>query len=105
MQGLPTSEQFDQQKGSTFAVSFGPETIVEMELVEVTQRKRDDRNNIFSLLFVAPPDTPVSQDLFPVEHPVLGAMEVFLVPVGADDQGINFEAVFNLLVEPKADHS
>jgi hypothetical protein len=105
MQGLPTNEQFAAQTGSTFAVNFGPESIVEMKLVEVHENKRNERLVAFSLLFVAPPDTPVSQDLFPVEHPVLGTMELFLVPVGGDDQGIKYEAVFNLIVEPTADHS
>lgn len=105
MQGLPTREQFAEQTGSTFNVTFGPKSTVGMKLIEVNQRKRDDRHNIFSLLFLAPPETPVWQNLFTVEHPVLGTMELFLVPVGGDDQGIKYEAVFNLIVEPKADHA
>jgi hypothetical protein len=105
MQGLPTSEQFAEHTGSTFAVRFAPETIVEMNLVEVKRRKRDERLDAFSLLFAAPPDTPLWQNLFQVEHPVLGAMELFLVPVGGDDQGVRYEAVFNLIVEPRADHA
>jgi hypothetical protein len=105
MQGLPTREQFAEQAGSTFKVTFGPESTVEMRLVEVNERKRDERRDAFSLLFLAPPETPVCQNLFAIEHPVLGTMELLLVPVGGDDQGIKYEAVFNLIVEPGADHA
>jgi hypothetical protein len=105
MQELPTRDQFAEQKGSTFAVRFGPESVVDMKLVEVTETKRKGRLESFSLLYAAPPDTPAWQNLFPVEHPVLGSMELFLVPVGGDAKSIEFEALFNLVVEPKKDYS
>lgn len=105
MQELPTRDQFAEQKGSTFAVHIAPESAVDMKLVEVTETRRTGRLESFSLLFVAPPDTPAWQNLFTVEHPALGSMELFLVPVGGDAQGVEFEALFNLVVEPKQDYS
>jgi len=105
MQELPTRDQFAEQMGSTFTVRFGPETQVEMKLIEVTEPKHSGQREAFSLLFQAPPGTPVWQNLFPVEHPKLGAMDLFLVPVGGDERGIDFEAVFNRIVQPRPDQS
>ena len=105
MQELPTRDQFAEQMGSQFTVRLDPETAVEMKLIEVTETKHSGRREAFSLLFLAPPGTPAWQNLFPVEHPKLGAMDLFLVPVGGDERGIEFEAVFNLVVQPKPDHS
>jgi hypothetical protein len=35
------------------------------------------------------------QQIYQVEHPTLGSFELFLVPVGPDEQGMCYEAVFN----------
>jgi hypothetical protein len=35
------------------------------------------------------------QRIYPFEHPDLGAFEVFIVPVGADPDGVRYEAVFS----------
>jgi hypothetical protein len=48
----------------------------------------------FSLLFVAPAGPFLPQAIYPVEHPALGAMEIFLVPVGPLPGGNGYHAVF-----------
>lgn len=48
----------------------------------------------FSLMFRAPAETPAEQGIYRVEHPRVGTLEMFLVPIGADDDGLLFEAVF-----------
>ena len=35
------------------------------------------------------------QGTYPMEHETLGRLEVFLVPLGPDAQGMRYEAVFN----------
>jgi hypothetical protein len=48
----------------------------------------------FSLIFVAPQGPWLPQGIYPVPHPVLGRMEIFLVPVGATQGGNSYQAIF-----------
>jgi hypothetical protein len=49
----------------------------------------------FALLFRGPAEPILPQRIYPLEHAGLGKLDVFLVPVGPDDQGMRYEAVFN----------
>lgn len=49
----------------------------------------------FSLLFLGPEARPLSQQTYRLEHSELGVLDVFLVPVGEDRGGVQYEAVFN----------
>lgn len=49
----------------------------------------------FSLLFRGPQSPQLLQQIVPLEHETLGLLEIFLVPVGADERGTQYEAVFN----------
>ena len=50
----------------------------------------------FSLLFVAGPDAPtLSQRLYRLDHASLGALDLFLVPIGPKNGVMQYEAVFN----------
>ena len=46
-------------------------------------RSHGDRTELFSLLFSGPPGTPLPQATYSVAHPELGALAIFLVPIGA----------------------
>jgi hypothetical protein len=48
----------------------------------------------FSLLFVGPAGPWLPQAIYPVKHPVLGTMEIFLVPTGPTQGGNGYNAVF-----------
>jgi hypothetical protein len=48
----------------------------------------------FSLIFVAPKGPWLPQGIYPVPHPVLGMMEIFLVPVGPAFGGNSYQAIF-----------
>jgi hypothetical protein len=48
----------------------------------------------FSLLFVAPAGPWLPQAIYPVKHPALGTMEIFLVPIGPMQGGNGYHAVF-----------
>ncbi len=49
----------------------------------------------FTLLFRGPAEPVLAQQSFQVSHPRLGQFPLFLVPVGADQAGVRYEAVFN----------
>jgi hypothetical protein len=48
----------------------------------------------FSLEFVAPQGRWLPQGIYPVKHPTLGTLEIFLVPSGALQDGHGYHAVF-----------
>jgi hypothetical protein len=48
----------------------------------------------FSLLFAGPKGAWLPQAIYPVRHPALGVMDIFLVPVGPLADGNGYQAVF-----------
>jgi hypothetical protein len=66
-------------------------TAFEAELVEVTEIPREPGGRApFSLVFQGGPSPPLPQRIYRVEHDMLGAIEIFLVPIAAE----RYEAVF-----------
>lgn len=68
------------------------------ELVSVEIAKSAATHECFSLLFKAPADTACEQMIYGIEHPTLGAMDLFLVPVKRNTEGVFFEAVINRVI-------
>jgi hypothetical protein len=52
------------------------------------------RGGGFSLQFVAPESSRLAQGIYPIKHPKLGTLEVFLVPTGPIHDGHGYHAVF-----------
>ncbi len=94
-----TAELFEGHVGSTFLVEHHGRPPVEVELAEVrrgAEQPEGPRRHPFVLTFTAPPGSALPQATYPLRHAVLGALEIFLVPVGLDtDGGLRLEAVFN----------
>lgn len=66
-----------------------------LEQATVTgQSVPDAERQPFSLVFRGPPEGVLPQGLYPLEHPELGALEIFLVPFSRADDGVRYEAVF-----------
>jgi hypothetical protein len=78
--------------------TLGP---VELELVEVTphpsgqpttQNQSDDS---FSLIFAGPVHQFLAQQMYRFEHDKLGAFDLFIVPIGKEQNGFQYQAIFN----------
>jgi hypothetical protein len=68
---------------------------VPLKLVNVDPAGNSGRaGGAFSLIFVAPKGLRQPQAIYPVKHPALGVMEIFLVPVGPTQGGDGYQAVF-----------
>ena len=67
-----------------------PETVTTREGKE--HKVRDGGG--FTLQFVAPESSRLQQGIYPIKHPKLGTLEVFLVPTGPVRDGHGFHAVF-----------
>jgi hypothetical protein len=48
----------------------------------------------YSLLFRGPPQPAFEQSLIELEHDAMGRLALFLVPLGPDDRGMRYEAIF-----------
>jgi hypothetical protein len=67
-----------------------------VELIEVSEgRAVHGSRTQFSLVFRGGPDPPLQQRIYCLEHEQLGALDLFLVPLGPDAAGQRYEAVFN----------
>jgi hypothetical protein len=53
-----------------------------------------DRRAPFSLLFSCPRQSMLLQGIHTLEHPILGRIDLFLVPIEPDTRGARYEAVF-----------
>jgi len=49
----------------------------------------------FSLMFRGPAAPLLEQATHALAHPAMGALAIFLVPVGRDAQGVHYQAIFN----------
>jgi hypothetical protein len=83
--------------GSQFRVLDGPAGPVELDLAEATglPPKQGGVIEPFSLMFHGPRDTLLMQKMYQVDHENLGAFHLFLVPLGPDEKGHRYEAIFN----------
>ena len=72
--------------------------VLDLELIETTKLASEGREGAgrapFSVLFRGPLDPILPQQIYRLEHPKLGALEVFLVPVGRGEDGVRYELVF-----------
>jgi hypothetical protein len=89
---------FFERTGEEFRIAT-PEVAVGLVLSEVTDLARPESPSAgrkpFSLIFRGPFRPQLVQRIWPLEHAALGRLEIFLVPIGPDAQGMRYEAVFN----------
>ena len=103
------AEVFQPHTGSEFRVATpdgpqrdGPQDDgrdgAAIRLDEVTRRPAQagaPRADPFTLEFTGPPPV-LEQRIHTLDHPILGTLELFLVPIGIDPDGrVRYEAVFN----------
>jgi hypothetical protein len=92
----PSYASLAEQVGTTFAVAVdGTDVELDLELVEISEQRLSGRWEVFSLLFRGPSGPLLGQAEHAFDHPALGALRLFIVPVVPDRQGPLYEAVFN----------
>jgi len=73
-----------------------------MDLIEVANGHSSPRHEQFSLHFRGGRDQIYPQRIYAMKHDSIGDFELFLVPIGRDDSGTFYEAVFNRLIAAAA---
>ncbi len=93
-----TKSELEPYLGQTFQIRFG-EQCRDAELIEVSvirsETPKDGRQEPFSVLFRTAEKEAYNQGIYPVTHEALGEHAIFLVPIGPDDTGMRYEAVFS----------
>jgi hypothetical protein len=90
-------ETFSPHVGDTFWIRLS-DGRVETRLVEAHPWGSGGNGQSrapFSLVFAGPGRFVLPQQIYRVEHEVLGEMEIFLVPIGPQREGMRYEAVFS----------
>jgi hypothetical protein len=88
-----TIDSFAAHVGERFALehedgSYG------FTLAECESRGQGFRREAFALMFLGPAEPVLAQRIYRLRNPELGALEIFLVPVGSDASGTRYEATF-----------
>jgi hypothetical protein len=95
--------------GEQFSVAIGEGDTVQLVLVEASplsvvpverDRPASDgapqfRRVPFSLTFLGPRESLLEQRTYRFDHATLGTHAIFIVPIGADERGVSYQAVFN----------
>lgn len=89
---------FAAEIGTVFTIRF---TDAQFDLVLREATLMEHHNPLvhtrapFSLLFVCPDHRILEQGNYAIDHERLGRIEIFIVAVAADADGVHYEAVFN----------
>lgn len=96
-----TFSEFSSVLGSPFQlVEDDPARQLQLELLEAKTigdrpAESESRSQAFSLLFKGPGDVMLTQQTCHLKHSKLGELSIFLVPVGYQEDGVRYEAIFN----------
>ena len=94
-----TLERFRPLAGSTFSVAQPAPWDLRLELADVAALSPQTSSTgafraPFRLIFHGPTQPVHPQATLPLDHPQLGRIEIFLVPIGPDAIGMRYEAIF-----------
>ncbi len=95
-----TTTAFEHHVNTTYHVLLNEEDTLSLELIEATDKtpERFDGEQ-FSLIFKGPTDPFLPQQICPMNHEVLGRLDLFLVPIDQQEDGFLYEAFFNRAAE------
>jgi hypothetical protein len=97
-----TIDTFAPHLEEAFAVRLADQALPTLTLLAATalpehppREGQPARRGPFSLIFRGPRAPILPQRTYRLDHPAIGAFDLFLVPVGPDQAGMCYEAVFN----------
>lgn len=97
-----TQATFIPYLGSRFALNLAALPGASLELLTVTSWQPQAADTVearrqrtsFAVMFRGPMSPILPQRIYTLTHPHLGTFDLFLVPIGPDQQGMRYEAVF-----------
>jgi hypothetical protein len=92
---------FAKQVNTEFQVHDSAAKSFKLKLAQVVKISKTAQQEAFSLLFQGPATHYIAQGIHKLNHAQLGEIDIFLVPVGKNQDGFEYEAIFNHLIKPK----
>ena len=95
--GAVSLETFSPYVGEQFAIDTGSDTELGVTLVEASalaSQASPTGRLPFSLLFEGPSEPILPQRIYPLDHPALGRLELFLVPLQPESGQARYQAIF-----------
>jgi hypothetical protein len=91
-----TKESWLGYIGDSFQIGAGSYGLMAVKLATVSGygHRQGGNREAFSLLFQGPLQPVLPQGIYRVGHVDLGDLDIFLVPVGPQSDGMGYEAVF-----------
>lgn len=96
---------FAAELHTRFKAQLANGTPIELQLFEVEERKTAPEIEVFFLRFRGPVAPRLPQRTYSVEHEKLGTFSIFLTAIGADQDGIDYESVFQRFRKKNSDSS
>jgi len=96
-----TFEDFAAHLHEPFHVYYTESEYLEMMLKQVSHlgdepAADEDRTQAFSIIFQCPEkDKYLIQAIYKIKHEKMGDLDIFLVPLGPNKEGTQYEAIFN----------
>lgn len=73
--------------------------VVDAELIDITGRKSEDQES-FSLIFSTSKDKIFEQRIYKLNHPKMGDLELFMVPVASHKKDeMHYQVIFSRLLD------
>lgn len=99
MSDLLTIDFFTPHLDTTFNIALSNGELLALRLNEITPLGQGSAGNRspFSLLFCHPSlprNAHLPQQTYHLQHAVLGTLTLFLVPLGPDQTGMRYQAIF-----------
>ncbi len=94
---LQQSFYLDHAPSSQAAAQASQVVPLEMKLVEVTElgaAAGPSARRPFSLIFQQAQNMYLPQQIYRIEHPAFGQLDLFLVPLGPAQGGMRYQAIF-----------
>jgi hypothetical protein len=89
-----SAEDFEPHRGTSFRLAANGATL-ELRLDEVQRLGTALRaGGAFSLMFRSAAGPSLPQAIYPIDHPTLGTLELFVVPLGPKDGGHRYQVIF-----------
>ena len=92
-----TGATFHPRVGEGFrihGIGSSPLDVVLVEVTEAAEPWRDGGRTPFAIVFRGPLGPVLPQRIYTMDNPHLGSFDLFLVPLGPDEEGMRYEAVF-----------
>jgi hypothetical protein len=89
------AEHFEPLQGDLFTANDRDLSLQLVGVTQLTSAETKPERQPFSLTFKGRCRDVPAQGLYQLEHPTIGELGIFLVPVGMEGEEYLFEAVFN----------